>query len=301
MSKRLWRRPTSTWPSLWRRHSRDGGVMSEITDEELLERADDTTSAKGLRPWLRRNQEREEYKELFEVVNSREAFVGIRFVGFEFEPWMEELERIERTDLVESLLYAVNEWRADAAGRAGARTALSVADSIASVTRKAGVIAEMPLPVLECGFKDPVAGSHCTDAAMPGAMRCRKHGGDWIDPRVRQSLLMAAYMRLVEASEVAVDTLIWVAVNGKREEARVMAAREILDRSGIRAGVDINVTIPESTSKRSTADQLMERLGAMADSLAAREAAEAASILDVEEVIDDPGIVDAEVVENGGS
>lgn len=53
--------------------------------------------------------------------------------------------------------------------------------------------------------------------------------------------LVTEYAALVEATSVAVETLIYVAEHGRREEARVMAAREILDRSGLTPEIRISV------------------------------------------------------------
>lgn len=45
--------------------------------------------------------------------------------------------------------------------------------------------------------------------------------------------LVTSYAQLVDATDIAVNTLIGIAMNGRREEARVAAAKEILDRSGL--------------------------------------------------------------------
>ena len=58
-------------------------------------------------------------------------------------------------------------------------------------------------------------------------------GGLLLEPQVRQAVLLSAYASIVEATEVAVDALIYVASKGRSELARVQAAREILDRAGL--------------------------------------------------------------------
>ena len=64
-----------------------------------------------------------------------------------------------------------------------------------------------------------------------------------VEAAVKASLV-ESYAALVDATDIAVDTLINVALYGRREEARVMAAQEILDRSGltpeIRVAIDTN-------------------------------------------------------------
>ena len=60
--------------------------------------------------------------------------------------------------------------------------------------------------------------------------------------------LVTSYAALVDATDVAVGTLIDIALYGRREEARVAAAREILDRSGL--SPEIRVTLDSSSSER---------------------------------------------------
>ena len=45
--------------------------------------------------------------------------------------------------------------------------------------------------------------------------------------------LVASYTALVDATDIAVETLVNIALYGRREDARVQAAKEILDRSGL--------------------------------------------------------------------
>ncbi len=60
--------------------------------------------------------------------------------------------------------------------------------------------------------------------------------------------LVASYAALVDATDVAVGTLIDIAMYGRREEARVMAAREILDRSGL--SPEIRISLDTQGSER---------------------------------------------------
>ena len=78
--------------------------------------------------------------------------------------------------------------------------------------------------------------------------------------------LVRSYAALVDATDVAVGTLIEVALYGKREEARVMAAREILDRSGL--SPEVRVAIDAVGSERDTRiAELRRRLDGMKTSL----------------------------------
>ena len=78
--------------------------------------------------------------------------------------------------------------------------------------------------------------------------------------------LVESYTALVEATDIAVDTLINIALYGRREDARVAAAKEILDRSGlnpeIRVAIDTN-----GTERDARMSELRRRLDAMKTSL----------------------------------
>jgi len=83
----------------------------------------------------------------------------------------------------------------------------------------------------------------CGREVVPGVDRCTKHGGALIDPEVRRNILLGAYANIVEGSQKAVDALLDVAENGRSEMARVQAAKELLDRAGLTADVNVNVRI----------------------------------------------------------
>jgi hypothetical protein len=74
--------------------------------------------------------------------------------------------------------------------------------------------------------------------------------------------LVASYTALVDATDVAVETLVYIALHGRREEARVAAAREILDRSGLTP--EVRVSIDTTASDRdSRMNELRRRLDSM--------------------------------------
>ena len=78
--------------------------------------------------------------------------------------------------------------------------------------------------------------------------------------------LVTEYAALVEATGVAVETLVYVAEHGRREEARVMAAREILDRSGLTP--EIRISVDTAGSERDARlIALKARLNSMRDGL----------------------------------
>ena len=79
--------------------------------------------------------------------------------------------------------------------------------------------------------------------------------------------LVKGYVDLVQATEVAINTLVYVAQHGRHEEARVRAAAEILDRAHLtaetRAAIDAQ---PESQVR---AEELRRKLDSMQQALLA--------------------------------
>ena len=61
--------------------------------------------------------------------------------------------------------------------------------------------------------------------------------------------LVETYTSLVDATGVAAETLINIALYGRREEARVAAAKEILDRAGLSAEIRVSVDSQISDSE----------------------------------------------------
>lgn len=253
--------------------------------EEELDRRDRVVKTGELRQWLIDNRDRAEYAELESVLNGPD-FRGKQYAKYDFMVYSERLIDVGRPDLLEALLHAEAEWRADRVAASKGRVHLGMPDAVDTPDRALGI------PVVQCGWKDR-RNAQCPDAALPGAVRCAKHGGDWLDAKTRGALLLNSYARLVEASEIAVDALVWVAEHGKREDARVMAAREILDRSGIRAGVDVNVNLAGENDATVKVNELHARLDKMAESLSTRENLVARAMA----LTDDDEIVDAEIVE----
>lgn len=265
-------------------------AADDAADEEL-ERRDRAVKGVGFKSWLADNADNAEYSELATIVAEHRGEFPRKY---KFSEYANKLEEFERVDLIDALLTAETEWRVDSAARSKARSSLAIDSSLTKSARTGstvigGVTSAMPVPVPRCGFKDR-GGHQCPKLSLPGAVRCEEHGGDWLDPTHRQMLLLNSYARLVEASADAVDALVHVAVHGTREEARVMAAREILDRAGIRAGVDININLTGDAEGKSAAEQLLERLDSIAAGMTARE--------EIAPPRRDEDIIDAEVVED---
>jgi hypothetical protein len=95
-----------------------------------------------------------------------------------------------------------------------------------------------------------------------------------------------ARAKLVQSAPYAVDVLEDIMENGQSEPARLKAATEILDRAGVRGGVELDVGV--DVQVRSASDIVQERLQRLA--LGAIHAAASlpdAQIVDAEPVIED--------------
>src|SRR4051794_39006542 len=83
-------------------------------------------------------------------------------------------------------------------------------------------------------------GRRCKKKALLGALVCRSHGGQL--PSVRHAAARTveeARLRLLLATDDAVAVLEYLMAEGLSEPVRLRAAVEILDRAGIRGGVEI--------------------------------------------------------------
>jgi len=261
-----------------------------IEDEEASRR-DELARTKILdfRSWVFRHPDAERFSNLAEILSYSE-FAADQFLAYDYKLYSYKLIELNRQDLMSDLLEAESAWKIYKTGIESARKALGMGN---------GYTPAIPIVVVPCGFKDRYL-VPCGKDSVPGAVRCEEHGGEWIDPHIRQSYLLSAYARLVEASDDAVDALVDVAVNGKREDARVMAAREILDRAGIRPGVDINIHISGVGSESQT-HELAKRLDKIQKNLQAAALIEAK--LEADKAEAEAAIVDAEIVgekEEGG-
>ncbi len=102
------------------------------------------------------------------------------------------------------------------------------------------------------------AGEQCKKRATLGGYLCIVHGGQLPNnKKFAASVVAAARLRLVSSSEDAADILIDLAQNATSDAVRLGAANSILDRIGLKAGTDVNVTV---TNGESPHDVLAERL-----------------------------------------
>lgn len=120
-----------------------------------------------------------------------------------------------------------------------------------------------PVPVVRCTVikKD---GDRCRRWSLRGATVCVVHGGQL--PPVREkaeAIVESARMRLVQNTDKAVDVLEELMQPGTSENVRLKAATEVLDRSGVRGGYEVDtkteITVSPSEELASRLTQLRRR------------------------------------------
>jgi len=203
--------------------------------------------------------------------------LGVLHANFHFkaEDWAAGLARLgpddldERTenevaDLVATMFQVETEWRLDKTAKGGRGGDVTVARTWADIVPEAAL-------GIRCRYVMPGSGKACGRGTIPGTSRCRDHGGALVDEKTRRAVLMGAYLGLVDATDLAVSTLSDVALNGRNELARVQAARELLDRAGLTADLNVTVRI-EGDERTSRIEALQSRLDTMGTSLRSRVA-----------------------------
>jgi hypothetical protein len=130
---------------------------------------------------------------------------------------------------------------------------------------RCGVSSEMvPLPPGDEDLAPLPRCAQCGKLSRPGRALCDEHWGE--------QQLDAARSKLRANALVAVDALVEIAATSTDPE-RVRAANSILDRAGIRNGLDL--TIRQGSVGQSPADILSERLAKLQSRIAAAEGAPA--------------------------
>lgn len=145
------------------------------------------------------------------------------------------------------------------------------------------------LPALRCAhIRDD--GSRCRNFGVRGTgfggtkSMCFIHGGSLPQVKAKaEAMLLTARMRLVENTGMALDTLFDLTKPGTADQIRLKASTEILDRAGIKGGIDLNIEVNHNIS---AADQIRDRLQSIR------------STVEPESQEDDEEILDAEVVDN---
>ena len=153
-----------------------------------------------------------------------------------------------------------------------------------------------PVPVVRCTYIFPDTharpGEQCKRWSLRGTVKCIKHGGQL--PGVREhseAVVESARLRLIGATDEAVDWLLDLAERSTSDAVRLKATTEVLDRAGVRGGVEVDVNVSESQNPgdvlRERLEQLKKRTieGQLADAAAHQEAIEAATSADTDDTV----------------
>lgn len=136
---------------------------------------------------------------------------------------------------------------------------------------------DKPLPVVRCTGtvrNGERAGMRCGRWSLMGHDKCMVHGGHL--PSVQKAAatrVEAAKLRILDDSDLAIDTLFELLKAGVADQVRLGAAKDILDRASIKGGPDMTVEVVHSVSM---AEDISKKLEVMRQrEIAAREKAEA--------------------------
>lgn len=122
-----------------------------------------------------------------------------------------------------------------------------------------------PIPVTRCTStvrNGDRKGERCGRWAITGATVCIVHGGRL--PTVKKAAedrILAAKMRLVDSTDDAIDTLIDLLTSGG-DQVKLGAAREILDRAGVKSSTEIEVNV---TTAIKPSEIIQEKLRTIAE------------------------------------
>lgn len=147
-----------------------------------------------------------------------------------------------------------------------------------------------PLPAVRCTGKirsGPRKGEPCENWSMVGASVCFRHGGNL--PNVKQAAedrKAAARLAIIDAAGDAVETIEYLARFAVQENVKLAAAKDLLDRAGIKGGADITI---EHQHTLAPSQVLAEKLSGMFKSIEAEKNKEFTQAAD-------PDIIDVEVI-----
>jgi hypothetical protein len=128
------------------------------------------------------------------------------------------------------------------------------------------------LPALRC-IGENTEGERCKRFGVRGTgfngtpAMCFYHGGSLPGVKKKaEATLLSVRMMLVQNAPKALEQVIDLSQNASAEAIRLKASTEILDRAGIKGGVDISV---EVTNNVSAADEIKKKLSLMAERMGA--------------------------------
>lgn len=103
-----------------------------------------------------------------------------------------------------------------------------------------------PIPVVRCTATSNGTGERCNRWSLRGTTVCWRHGGHL--PGVQEhaaAVVEAARLELFGNSARAVEVLLELMNGAQAEGVRLKAATEVLDRSGVRGGTELDVQVTD--------------------------------------------------------
>jgi hypothetical protein len=154
-----------------------------------------------------------------------------------------------------------------------------------------------PVPVVRCVTikKD---GERCKRWSLRGYDKCYRHSGSGNLKNVEKyadAVVEAARLRLIGNTDTAVDVLEQLMQPGTAEGVRLKAATEVLDRSGVRGGFEVQV---EGEVKHSPAEEIQKRLDKLAQGAQAVESMRSRIRRAHADPDADEDVVDAEIIDD---
>jgi hypothetical protein len=150
-----------------------------------------------------------------------------------------------------------------------------------------------PVPVVRCTYIFPDThdrpGEQCKKWSLRGTTLCVKHGAAL--PTVRahaEAMVEAARLRLIGATDEAVDWLLELAESSTSDAVRLKATTEVLDRAGVRGGVEVDVTVGE---KVDPAQALRDRLAVLRKRTIEGELVDRAAVDAATEALEDDSVL----------
>lgn len=146
-----------------------------------------------------------------------------------------------------------------------------------------------PVPVVRC-VQIKKDGERCKRWSIRGYTKCVRHAGpgarmkDGNVNKYAAAIVEAARLRLIEDADMALDVISDLSQPGTGEAIRLRAAESILDRAGIRGGIEIDVSVETVDSP---VDEIKRRIAELRKGSAAVSKMQA----------DNEDIVDAEIIE----
>ena len=102
-----------------------------------------------------------------------------------------------------------------------------------------------PIPRIRCTATSIQTQRQCEITARRGSLVCYRHGADYMTDRKKQEeTIEAARVRLLGMTDQAIDVIHDIAMDLEvNENTRLKAAQDILDRSGVKPGVNMTVEV----------------------------------------------------------